>query len=387
MSLPPITLTSVALDPQGPWRRESPRPEALRNASYAAQFDWLTLFYDVYRVGHDVVLQGPPLLNLFAPLRESVPLRGAFRPILPRARHVSRNKRGEIWLRSSDDHLRLDGPLGAFTLPVQPNLSHLFAGRRVLLTLSRNNAPRWIADWIRFYATLHGADAVLLYDNASDRYRAADLEAELRAAFPAMPIVIVDWPFPYGPQGGLAGAVGGVEAPWDSDFCQTGALQHARFRFLLQARSVLNVDIDELVLSDQGRSIFTATEASAQGFIKFPGRWIGAATAAQVDATTCRHADFTLIDRNVTATCPPKWCIVPSLRHARRYSWSVHNLFNAPHNRTVSTEFTFRHMKPISDSWKEDRAPHPVDDPARYTPDIALAQAFARAGLAHPDTP
>ncbi|MFX8481515.1 hypothetical protein ABTL74_19375, partial [Acinetobacter baumannii] len=83
------------------------------------------------------------------------------------------NKRGEIWLRSRDDHLRLDGPLGAFTLPVQPNLSHLFAGRRVLLTLSRNNAPRWIADWIRFYATLHGADAVLLYDNASDRYRAA----------------------------------------------------------------------------------------------------------------------------------------------------------------------------------------------------------------------
>ncbi|WP_226018591.1 glycosyltransferase family 92 protein [Novosphingobium sp. FKTRR1] len=382
MALPEPVLSSVSLDPAGVWRRESPRPAALRNATYDARFDWLTLFYDVYRVDRHVVMQGPPLLNLFEPLRASTLLRGSFRPVFPRARHVSRNKRGEIWLRSNAEQLPIDGPLGTFTLTVQPNLSDAFAGRRVLLTLSRNNAPRWIEDWIRFYAAEHGADAVLLYDNASDVYSAQDLQAQLRAAFPAMPIIVVPWPFPYGPQGGAAGAVDGVEAPWDSDFCQTGTLQHARFRFLLKARSVLNVDVDELVLSDQGRSIFAATETSRAGFIKFPGRWISAATTAPRDAATCRHADFVLSDRTVSAACPPKWCIVPSLRHARRHSWSVHNVFNAPHNRTVSSEFTFRHMKPISDSWKEDRAPHPVQEAARFVRDEALAAAFARTGLA-----
>lgn len=381
MNGPEVILSSAGLDPAGPWRRESPRPEALRNAAYAQGFDWWTLLYDVYRVERHVVMQGPPLLNLFEPLRASGPLRGAFRPILPRARHVSRNKRGEIWLRSDADRLVLSGPLGAFDLQVQPNLSHLFAGRRVLLTLSRNNAPRWIEDWIRFYAAEHGADAVLLYDNASTAYSGADLQARLRAAFPELPIVVVDWPFPYGPQGGAAGAVNGVEAPWDSDFCQTGSLQHARFRFLLQARSVLNVDIDELVLSDRGRSIFAATEAAQGGFIKFPGHWISAATRHAVTPENCRHADFTLIDRQVTQGCPPKWCIVPGLRHAHRHSWSVHNLFNAPANRVVSAEFTFRHMKPISDSWKEDRAPMQVTDADRFEEDDALAAAFARCGL------
>lgn len=377
----PVALATVTLDPQSGLRRESPRPPHLRNAAYAAQFDWDTLFYDVYRVGRHVVLQGPPLLNLLAPLRASAPLRRAFRPILPAARHVGINKRGEIWWRSDTSHVAIDGPVGRYDIAVQPNLSHLFAGRRVLHTLSKDNAPRWIADWIAFYVAEHGADAVLLYDNGSTTYTAADLEARLQAAFPALVIQVVSWPFAYGPQGGLAGAVDGAEAPWDSDFCQTGSLQHARFRFLLQARSVLNVDIDELVLSDRGRSIFAATESAPHGFIKFPGRWISGASPLPLAQATCRHADFSLVDRAAAGDCPPKWCIVPTLRYARRQSWSVHNLFNAPCNRRLDGEFAFRHMKAISNSWKESRWHDGGCDPERFAEDAALRAAFERTGL------
>jgi len=378
---PAIELSTVTLDPATGLRREAPRPESLRNAAYGDQFDWDTLFYDAYRVGEHVVLQGPPLLNLLAPLRGSAPLRGALRPILPRARHVSRNKRGEIWWRSDAASFELTGAISNYTITVQPNLSDLFAGRRVLHTLSQNNAARWIKDWIAFYAAEHGADAVLLYDNASTAYAVPDLERELQAAFPAMVIRVVSWPFRYGPQGGAAGAVGGIEAPWDSDYCQTGSLQHARFRFLLSARSVLNVDIDELVLSDRGRSIFAATEQSPHGFIRFPGRWISAASPHRPDPATCRHADFTLADAEQAAGCPPKWCIVPTLRHAHRHSWSVHNLFGAKYNEGLDAEFAFRHMKAISNSWKEDRSLERADASGRFTEDALLARAFARAGL------
>src|SRR5690606_8950495 len=138
--------------------------------------------------------------------------------------------------------------------------------------LSQNNDLRWIADWVHFYARLHGADGVLVYDNASSAYSLADLQATLDdavskagAAGGNFPALAVAWPFPYGPQGGMAGAVNGVETDWDSDFCQTGSLQHARHRFLRQARSVLNVDVDELVLGTGGRSVFEATEQSRSG--------------------------------------------------------------------------------------------------------------------------
>lgn len=376
-----IALSALRLDPEGPQRRESPRPPELRNATYAAQFDWHTLFYDVYRVGDHVVFQGPPLRNLLEPLRRTRTL-ARWPGWLPGGpRHVARDKRGELWWRSPLDRIVLDGPLGHHEIAVQPDMAGRYAGRRVLHTLSKDNPPRWIRDWIAFHASEHGADAVLLYDNGSTAYTAPELEAELRGAFPAMVVDVISWPFPYGPQGGLAGAVDGREAPWDSDFCQTGSLQHARFRFLREARSVLNLDIDELVLDASGRSIFAAAEDSPDGFVKFPGRWIASAAPRPVDPATCRHADFDRVDPERPDPCPPKWCVVPARCHPFRHSWSVHNLFGAPANRVIDRDFVFRHMKPISNAWKERRWDDAPFDPARHPVDEPLRAAFARAAL------
>ncbi len=361
--------------------RESPRPLAQRNADYAGQFDWDTLFYDVYRVGRHVVLQGPPFFNLLDHLRADPGLTRAFRGLFPRARHIGIRKRGEIWLRSAAENLTLDGALGRHTLAVQPEGTGLFAGRRVVTTLSKDNDPKWIADWLRFYERVHGADALLLYDNASNAYDARDLEAALRAQFPQVLIHVVSWPFAYGPSGGLAGAVDGIETPWDSDFCQTGMLQHARFRFLGKARSVLNVDIDELVLSDRGRSIFEATEKRRSGFVKFPGFWISATTPTDLPPAGARHADFRWREREDPTICPPKWCLVPARASRSRHSWSVHNLFDARCNRQVSDEFAFRHMRAISNGWKEKRWDAVAYEAQRFTEDNALAAAFAKAGL------
>ena len=374
-------LSSCTIAPDAHVRRDSPRPLEQRNAAYAGQYDWDTLFYDVYRVGRHIVFQGPPFFNLLDPLKQSPALRGKFRWPWGKAEHVGRDKRGEIWLREESDRILLDNPLGRFEIEVQPNLSHLFAGRRVIHTLSKNNAIRWIVDWINFYVAEHQADGVLLYDNASTDYSAEELQGELRAVFPDLAIHVVHWPFKYGPQGGLAGAVNGQETPWDSDFCQTGSLQHARFRFLLEARSVLNADIDELVLSSCGRSIFAATEESRARFIKFPGAWICTAGPRPVSTTDCRHADFTFRDRQEREICPPKWCIVPDPSRAKRESWSVHNLFGSPHNRALSGEFEYRHLKGISNNWKYNRWEEAAFDNGRFHEDKALSDSFARVGL------
>jgi hypothetical protein len=328
------------------------------------------------------VLQGPPFRNFLAPLIASAPLADEMRRWFGRPRSVNRDKRGEIWLRSDAQELTIAGPIGTYHLTVQPDVSNLFAGRRVLHTLSKDNAPRWIHDWVRFYQAEHGADAALIYDNGSTAYSAAELEAGLRAAFPDMVIRVVSWPFKYGAQGGSAGAINGRETPWDSDYCQTGSLQHARLRFLRSARSVLNVDIDELVLSARGRSIFGATEQSRHGFIKFAGRWISGATPDPVRHETCHHADFMYRDLGESRICPPKWCLVPARADPFRTSWSVHNLFGSRHNRRVLDEFIYRHMSAISNGWKEDRGIAEQFDPTGFAEDAALKAAFDRAGLA-----
>ncbi|HKT85353.1 MAG TPA: hypothetical protein VJQ77_04625 [Novosphingobium sp.] len=362
--------------------RQPPRPPELRNSAYAGQFDWDTLFYDVYRVGRHVVFQGPPLLNLRREVEQSDWLASRLSGFLPRAKLIERNRSSEYWIRDDGETILLESPLGRYDIRVQPNLSDRFAGRRVLHTLSRNNDVAWIVDWVRFYVAVHGADAVLLYDNSSTDYSSDDLRAALGRAFPNLVIAVVDWPFRYGPQGGMAGAVNGMETPWDSDFCQTGSLQHARFRFLGKARSVLNVDVDELVLSDRGRSVFEAAEQARRGFVKFAGHWISATTPHGVAPGCGRHGDFWLRDARETGTCPPKWCLVPCRTSAARHCWSVHNLFGARRNRRISHEFSYRHMRGISKGWKEVRWDAGDYDPARFSPDMALRGAFEKEGLA-----
>jgi hypothetical protein len=372
-----VTLSATLLDSATGLRRHAARPAHLQNDSYAARYDWDTLFYDVYRVGRHVVLQGPPFLNLLDPLKASAPFTRAFGWPRFAARHFGQKKRGEIWLRTAADRLAIDGPIGRYNIPVQPDMAPLFAGRRVITTLSQNNDLRWIADWAAFYARLHGADGVLVYDNASTAYSLAELQATLdEASKGAFPALAVSWPFPYGPQGGPAGAVGGHEPDWDSDFCQTGMLQHARHRFLRQARSVLNVDIDELVLDDAGTSIFVAAEQARSGMIKFPGVWIANAAGHHVTRANCRHADFVLRDSPLDALCPPKWCLVPGKADRLVDSWSVHNVFGAAGNRTVSETFAFRHMRGISNSWKEDRWGEGRVSAADLPRDEVLAAAF-----------
>lgn len=382
-----VTLSSVRIDPASGLARDAARPVELRNATYAERYDWETLFYDVYRAGRHVVLQGPPLLNLLEPLKLSTPFerafRGRFGPFFPRARHFGQKKRGEIWLASDADHLHVEGPIGTYDVAVQPDMAPVFAGRRVITTLSKDNDLRWIADWVRFYCRYHGADGVLVYDNGSTAYSIAELQATLEDAAQGAPAIAVSWPFPYGPQGGRAGAVNGVEADWDSDFCQTGSLQHARHRFLRHARSILNVDIDEMVIAEaaQSQSIFAATEASRSGFIKFAGRWIGTHAAPGVTRDTCRHADFLYRDLPDECTCPPKWCLVPGRGDRPSDSWSVHNLFGAKANRVIDSRFTYRHMRGITNSWKEDRWAADGADRAALPRDTALEQAFSAAGL------
>jgi hypothetical protein len=350
----------------------------MRQPDYDDNFDATTLFYDVVAFpapGQRLLFVGPPFLNLLSPFHESR-LNGHELGTTCLS-YYSRDRCCDVWVQEwKGGEAILDTPFGSFVLSPQTAAHHLYVGKRVLYTLSKDNEIDWIIDWVQFHARNHGADAVLLYDNDSSRYTGPELEDALRASFPALEIHVVHWPYKYGPQGVSA------DAGWDSDFCQAGAFQDARFRFLASASSVLNCDVDELVVSPSGRSVFEAAERSPDGCIHFTGRWVSNARLSAAWApdrpSDLRHGQFVFADRDDATVCPTKWCVVPS-RCAMDVHWSTHCVRGK--DRPALPAFSYRHFRSISTNWKYRRHwPQPVSARAQRF-DAALARSLARAGM------
>ncbi|MBH5321823.1 glycosyltransferase family 92 protein [Aurantiacibacter sediminis] len=374
----PVRLSSALV--QTDIRRDSPRPHHLRQEDYADLYDWKTLFYDVYRCGKHVVLQGPPLFNLLNELKKARPFANWFTWPFPKAKYINLKKRGEIWVKTDASHIAFEGTLGSFDLKVQPDGSDRFAGKRVLVTQSKNNRIGWIADWLRFHHVLQGADAALIYDNGSSDYDIDQLQSELSLAVPDMDVLVISWPFPFGPQAGPLWEMEGGMPDWDSDFCQVGVVQHARFRFLQKARSVMHNDIDEMIISQGDRTVFEAAEQSPNGMVKFDGRWISTHSDHPVEPGKCSHADFVHDEGEHAELSPPKWCIRPQA-FSRKHSWGVHNIFGARGNDEITDEFLFRHIRGVTTSWHYDRWNLGSEDRSALRRDEVLANAWEQAGL------
>jgi hypothetical protein len=367
-------------------RREPTRPPEHRGPSFAAEFDDDTLFFDAFRCGDGrrAVLVGPPLFNLAEPLADLAvtALPGGAR-VPFRLRQLDRHARITAALPEGASALKLNSSLGTVEVALGESGAPRFDGRRVLMTLSKDNPLPWIQDWIRFHRDRHGADAVLLYDNRSSLYGPEELLEALRAVAGLRAAMVVPWPFKYGPQGTRDGF-------WDSDFCQNGALEDARWRHLGTAASVLNGDVDELVTGPAGESVFTAAERSWFGVMRYPGRWvvgIQGESPAPSNGALVRHRDFDRILRRSPArrygvlpmdgnACPPKWTVVPR-RTPEGAQWRAHSIAGWPAARLVSGRFGFRHMRPISTQWKYDRTGYEPFDPARHERDGALSLALA----------
>lgn len=89
---------------------------------------------------------------------------------------------------------------------------------------------------------MHGVQRVIIYDNGSRDF------PELGGAFAGLDanleIILVHWPFPFGPRTSL----------WNK-FCQTGALNHFRLFFGDAVRWGINLDLDEYLYVNAKQSL------------------------------------------------------------------------------------------------------------------------------------
>jgi hypothetical protein len=374
------------------YRREPARPEHLRPPDFSEKFDASTIFYDCFRISPtQVMLLGPPLLR-FAGVLDSLEIE-----VLPGRRkcavqvehkfttafgnkHIHNICRVLVDAPSNVTHLSLRCAAGETIVPIAPKEAYRFKGRRVLLTLSRDNDPVWICDWMRFHRDVQHADAVLLYDNGSTAYSLKELLDAMHQVSGFVAVSIVQWPYKYGPQGVGRGT-------WDSAFCQDAALEDARWRFLQEAYAVLSCDVDELTLCP-GKDVFELAANSADGYVKFAGRWVNAPPRA-CDGEGCvqprhRESTFELRPRwrfqhyklRDTHLSPPKWAVAPS-RCPQEAHWSVHEIVGMRARTQPLSMAAYRHFQQISTRWKKTRA-HSDWSEEDYQNDHRLEEAFSK---------
>ena len=378
-------------------RRESPRRPEFRQPDYDDLFDDDTLFYDVFRGAHqsEVICVGPPLLDRAEALAKAVfrdptgdAIAWGYHPPRTQYQPSCRFTLSSPGLaRAERIHLEIAGR--KIEIPIRESGHARFAGRRIIWTLSKDNPLGWIRDWAAFNAAVHGADAVLFYDNGSSAYGLDEVDRVLSGVPGLSEVLTIPWDFPYGPGTGPKNIQ-------DSFYCQPGAIEHARRRFCGEARAVLNSDIDELMVVDGGGSVFDRLERSGKGVLVVSGFWVESVATAAGRERPLRHADCLYAERWRSQLrrflrrrwmLRAKWIVSPRLC-PQTVDWGVHDLYVAPSDlesagsswKLRPRDLFFRHFRPINTGWKRPSWRARRRSPIRLRYDRHLARDLAAVG-------
>jgi hypothetical protein len=340
--------TGVAINPNIGLRRLPPRGVRNIDPKFWDRYDSETLFYcSIFDpASHKLSFFGPPLLNLREFVLNAHFTTEAGERLRPRVIRLGRLDRIDFQCFRSPGKVRFSN--GQFTahIDVDERDINVFSNLNVLYTMSQNNSLRWIQDWMIWHQKRHGANAIILADNASSAYTIDELKDAISSVRGYKVAAIVSVPFKYGPDN-----LSAIKAGY-GEFLQVAIMNALWYRWMSGARAVLNVDIDEIVTSPDQKSIFDAAVAAPFGIVMCKGRWRYAMTMGS--STEARHQDHFLM-RPDDDICPPKYCIRPGSFAAKR-TLKVHGVSNFKRMPFISREkFTFYHCRNISTSWKYER--------------------------------
>ncbi|MGB0658677.1 MAG: hypothetical protein ACPGNV_00770 [Mangrovicoccus sp.] len=335
-----IQLTGVSLPAESAILRDAVVPEEIRPADYFDDYDRHTLIYDVAEApaGRGIVVTCPPLFNL-APIFQKAVLKGR-----AHKRHKLRTSEHYILKhRLSDLPINWDGQPGQSLRP-RPDLSAEFADQNALLLMNKDNQLDWIADWARFYAKIHGATAVVAFDNGSTSYSTGELASCLESIAGFESVAVFSAPFPFGPK------VKRYKRQ-SSMFLQNAMMNMARLTILSKARAVLNVDPDEIVVPKGDITVFDAAVKRRHRFVKIAGQWVYPAPGSH---WPCRQAEHHY-RLSPISTCHDKWCAVPS-GFMSRFGWDWHKVADeASRPFKPDPRFEMLHCRATTTGWKRAR--------------------------------
>ena len=216
------------------------------------QYDFKTLFYDMFLTDNKkyLVCIGPPLLNLGDPLSISCLDRPLKFSITKMRRGAPTGKlfiiRIKIPFSSQNNKLTLKFRFTHFSLTVsyfkQPTLP-MAKTKLTLATLQKDYPILWIQDWCRWYRRVHAIKRIVIYDNGSKNFIA--LKHSLSQLDEDIEILLVHWPFPYGPV-----------RSHDNKYSQEGSANHCHLMFCpRRTRWLTFLDLDEYLYVEGEKSL------------------------------------------------------------------------------------------------------------------------------------
>ena len=337
-------------------KREPSRPNMVRmdycgGMKFDENFDWDHIWYDCVQLNEtQTILIGPPIYDGKKWFAENAGFADRHGQALDYQFYdLDRVSYTLVHTKALDDSLIM---ISKRADPVHIEVNHndgYFNGHKVMVTLQKDNPTQWIEQWMDYHYRVHGIDGFLIYDNASSKYTTAELESKLNRDY--LKLKIVQWPYPYGPQGS-------DNAPWDSDYGQYCMLEHAKYRYLSHAALVLNNDIDELIVT-KGPSldkILSQLESGPYHCLAYQGRWIEPQDvprnkgAYEVPFESRLFSDYCCTDANDKRGIGHKWMLVPQKNI--HYQWLVHRIAG-PYG--VSEDIFYGHYLAMNTNWSWER--------------------------------
>jgi len=379
-----VALSPVFVDPRLNRARTPVLPAVARGREFEVRFDHLTLFYDVFRENGEtsILAIGPHLPSHFDPdvdvqfcdLVSGERLNATY---LPSRGHIHGDMY-RIMANAGTSSLHVSFGNQHAIVAVQPNLSLLFAGRRVLTNRGQNDPIEWLVDWAWFHAREFGFDAIVHYDNGSTAYRAEDVRHAL-ARVPGIEVVVVlPWPYPMEPPHASIPATG--ELFWHQlkdRWAESARLEHQRRRFLERAEMVLVADTDELIIQRNPRlkidDLFANTEVA---WVRFTSEIV--VNTADLPDRLLHHRDLYWL-RDEAAFKTPKYLVKPD-RCPDEARWWLHDIAWAPGVDVSPDDYFVAHFIALTTGWggKGSRAEKQTPAPGIHHPDIHLRGKLAR---------
>ncbi|KZX11596.1 glycosyltransferase family 92 protein [Methanobrevibacter filiformis] len=124
-------------------------------------------------------------------------------------------------------------------------------------------------------------------------------------------------------------------------------LEHAKLRFLSYSNLVVNVDIDELILSKENKTLSEHVNESTSGAIIFSGVWIQ--NIREKEQTVPKYSDFKYIDIRKGKPAK-KWVLDPS-RCDKEIQWNLHS-FSKEFAPDEVDNVELKHFTGITPNWR-----------------------------------
>jgi hypothetical protein len=330
-------MNEITLDELGLEKRISTRKIDQRQENFDQNFDSETFCYDIFsRDGRTIFISPPNDDNAWSEALKKIKIDGF--PVSEYEFKLYKNKIHKLIV----NHPAATIDLSHRSLSIKSLPKILNCRKRVLYTLQRDNDIRWIIDWVQLNVARHKINCVVIYDNNST---VTDYK-ELFSFFENtnIELIVKEVPFKYGPE-----AYNG--SGWDSDFLQYAMFEHVRYYCCNPESIILNSDIDEIVITANGDSVFNMPNRD-NSVCLFYGKWVVVQNQPFLDNDWRQHSKHNMIELN--STCPTKWV-------ARLDGLSdscflrVHEVAGISCKYMDETEVLYLHHKGINNNWKYNR--------------------------------